>query len=178
MWLDDLGALMPPPAAPLGGEARWEAVETATGLPVPADFKDFVAAYGEGGIGGFIWPLHPGSANRTLEMAHAVPAIDAAYATLRDGHPGRFPLPSLPAQGSFLPWALTDNGDYLGWIVTGRDAGSWPVAVLDDEDGTPERFDMALGPFLVGLVAGEVRPRAFPPDVFEALPLRFEPRAD
>lgn len=177
MWLDDLIAAMPPPVSPLGGEAGWEAVESATGLPVPSDLKAFVAAYGEGGIGGFIWLLHPGSANRTVEMARAVPAIDAGYATLRQGHPASFPLPSLPAEGSFLPWALTDNGDHLGWIVEGRDPDLWPVAVLDDEDGVPERFPLPLGAFLVGLVTGELRPEAVPPDVFATLPLRFEPAA-
>ena len=145
MWLDDLKATMAPPAIPLGVEARWDEIQVEAELTIPADFKAFVEAYGEGSIGGFLWLLHPGSANRVVEMTGVVRAIDDAYATLRRSHPMTYLLPSLPEQGSFLPWALTDNGDYLGWLVEGCDPDAWPVAVLDDEDGRPERFAMVLG---------------------------------
>lgn len=177
MWIDDLKEAMPPPSGGVGGEPRWEAVEAALGLPIPRDFKLLVEAYGDGGMGDFIWLLHPASGSPALRMVGTVKGMDEDYAWLREGHPADFPLPSLPEQGSFLPWALTDNGNYLGWIVEGQDPEAWPVAVLDDEHGHPERFAMPLGPFVLGLATGTVMPTMFPPTVFDDLPMRWKAQA-
>lgn len=175
-WLDDLKATTPPPVTALAPAPRWAEVEALLGLPIPEDLKVLTAAYGQGGLGGFLWLLHPGSVTPRFETVHAVAEFDSAYAKLRQAHPGAYPLPSLPKPASFLPWAVTDNGDHLGWIVGSKDPVSWTVAVLDGEGGRPERFPLPLGPFLGQLATGRVRPRAFPIDAFADLPLRWMPR--
>lgn len=81
-----------------------------------------------------------------------------------------------PEAGGFLAWGLTDNGDFLGWMVMGRDPEAWPAAVWREEDGTPEVFEgTGFGALLTGIVTGTIRPAAFPDDVWNEVPLTMEP---
>lgn len=71
---------------------------------------------------------------------------------------------------------VTDNGDYLGWIVGQGAPDTWPVAIWADEARTAAVIDgMTFGPFLVDLVRGKIRPADFPDDLWDN-PWAFEPR--
>ncbi len=179
-WIDELTELLPPPAPSQAVETiDWSSQEDALGVEVPEDFKVFVATYGAkgGALGDFIQILSPVTSKRSVQLARAAVRENDAYATLKAHHPHAFPLQILPEPGSFLPWAVTDNGDYLGWIVGDGPSSDWPVAVLDDESGVPEVFEISFGDFMVGLVKGEITPSAFPGNLYMK-PMRFEGRAE
>lgn len=172
--MDDLTELAPPPVTVQECQS-WAEVERELGVALPADYRAFAERYGSGEFGGFVWTLSPCTSNRNLDLVGTVKAQGRSYATLHDHHPANFPLPPFPAPGSFMPWAVTDNGDYLGWILSEGAPDEWKVAVLDDEEGSPQVFDLSFGPFIAGLVAGHVQPDAFPADMFESLPMPFVP---
>lgn len=106
-------------------------------------------------------------------MPGAVFAFVETYATLKAHHPATFAMPIIPGPGGFLPFGITDNGDYLGWIIAPGDPDRWKVAVLQDEDGMPEVTGMSFGPFILAFLRGNFRPEAFPDDLYETLPLGF-----
>lgn len=173
----ELKSIVPPP--PRDAEAaqaqNWDMVEMALGTKLPDDFKTFQNIWGEGDIAQFVHLFMPGTAKKPIRYPEAAQAFVNAYATMKTGHPERFPLPLLPAPGSFLPFAITDNGDYLGWILDEGDPNAWHVAVLPDEDGIPEVFAMSFSEFLHGLISGTVKPRHLPGDLASE-PILFRPR--
>ena len=181
-WISELNALMPPPPA----EQRrvdwsaddWARVEVDLGRPIPADFRAFINGWGAGRLGDFLSPYVPaGPYHPAIVMPAAVRGPAGDYAMLKSPHPG-FTLPDFPADGSLMTFAVTDNGDYLGWIVGPGDPGSWPVAIWGDEERAAEVFDgESFGPFIVQLVQGGIRPAAFPDDLWDDSPWAFEPRS-
>lgn len=48
---------------------------------------------------------------------------------------------------------------------------------MGDERGRPERFAMPVGPFVLGLATGRMRPRMFPASLFDELPPRWVAQA-
>ncbi len=172
-WLDDVKQIMPPPEQPRAVESQaWASPEAALGAAIPSDYKAFVTEYGPGGMFKFVWFFSPANDNKTLDLQDAARAADSAYAQLKLSSPERFPLPPLPAEGSFLSFALTDNGNYLGWIINGTDPDDWRVAIMDDESGIPEITSMTFSQFLPALVRQEFVPTYFPED-FSELPRAF-----
>lgn len=179
MWIDDLALLIPPPPA----EERtvtieagdWKAAEQKLGRPFPPDFKQFVETWGPGYIGNFVAFYTPtGNYSTAILLPAAVERPAKAYAELKQNWPAKYALPDFPADGSLMTAGVTDNGDYVGWIVSDAPPETWPVAVWGDEDGMPQVFEgVTFGPFLVGLVTGSIRPEAFPPQLWNDTPLGF-----
>lgn len=165
-----------PPAGTVGRSYDWAMVEMTLSTAIPEDYRTFIATWGPGTLGGFVHLFAPHVLNKTVRLPSGAQTFNESYATLKSGHPDRFPLPISPNTGGLLPFAITDNGDYLGWIVdTAAPAEDWPVAVLAHGEGTPQHFDEGFGPFMASFVAGDFRPKAFPGDLYEDLPLNFEP---
>ena len=44
----DLIRLVPPPSVPVAANGDWPKLERELGLPIPQDYKDFIANYGTG----------------------------------------------------------------------------------------------------------------------------------
>lgn len=183
MWIDELAGVMPPPAAHERGAPAtpqdWARAEAGLGHAIPADFRAFVDRWGPGRIGDFLGLDTPAPGYHPVMTLPGSALSEArAYDKLREHHPASHPWPVFPQPGSFLAFGTTDNGDHLGWIVDEGDPGNWPVAVVDDEYSTREVFeDLRFGPFLLELVTGRLRPRAFPDDLWDSLPLSFTPLA-
>lgn len=174
IWMDEIATFMPPQdPAPVAQTAAWSGVEEALGVSLPDDLKAFSTRWGAVSVGDFLtlYTVLPGF-HPVMTWPSAAQGQAQAYATLR-AHGGDFyPLPAFPQTGSMLSFAVTDNGDYLGWIIDTGNPADWPIAVLDEESRQVETFDMGIGPFLLGLIKGEIRPRAFPDDLWDDLPLK------
>ena len=174
-WLDTLREIAPPPAEvrELPGAAERSAAEAALKVGLPRDYVAFAEAWGPAYVGQFFHVFAPvPGRNGLVEKARGV---TEALSTLKAHHPQRCTAPVFPEAGGFLAWGLTDNGDFLGWMVTGRDPEAWPAAVWGEEDGTPEVFEgTGFGALLAGIVTGSIRPAAFPADVWDELPLTKE----
>ncbi|SMO45818.1 SMI1/KNR4 family protein [Paracoccus laeviglucosivorans] len=181
MWIDELAELMPPPAIEARGAiaqtADWERAEVELGVKLPADYRAFLDRWGAGSIGPFMHPYTPAAGfHPVITLPSGVTGEARAYASLKENHPASLVWPVYPAHGSLMSFAVTDNGDYVGWLVGPGDPNDWPVAVVDDEYGNMQVFDgLTFGPFLLGVVTGRIRPEAFPDDLWNKTPLRFSP---
>jgi hypothetical protein len=116
--IDDLIALVPPPANPVDASGDWTQVEAGLGLELPADFKALISSYGLGQFVDFINPLTPfGSRNLLLRSAQRLLDSERPF---REANPDDCPYPYYPEAGGLLEWAGTDNGDRLcflhGWL--------------------------------------------------------------
>jgi hypothetical protein len=136
--------------------------------PLPADFKAFLADYGTGSIGGFVWLFNPASRNENLNLARQ---IDKQLAALQEASvPG---LRLYPADEGILPFGITDNGDLLAWRVHGK-PDAWPVIVVDSRAPKCQTFDAGFSQFLAGILGNELVCDIFPDDFPDEHPV-FSP---
>lgn len=70
----------------------------------------------------------------------------------------------------------TDNGDYLGWVID-RDLPleQWAFAIWGHEEDVRKLEGVTFGQFIVGVVKGDIRPEEFPDDIWDAVPLSYQP---
>lgn len=179
-WFAELNEIMPPPALEMRegvpDAGQWQHAETQLGVAFPDDFKQFLNHWGEAWYGRFFFVYSPASAAAAVRLPDAVEGPAQAYSALKSHHPDQFSLPHFPNAGSLMTCAVTDNGDYIGWIIDpAKPADTWPVAVWGDEDAVPQVFDgIGFGPFMVSLIKGDIRPEAFPDALWDTVPLQAE----
>jgi hypothetical protein len=138
--LEELSALVPPPASPTAADGDFAAVEADLGTNLPADYKALVHRYGYGTFSDFLNFWSPFFAPCTM-MSQARDALDANRSLARIA-PKAVPFQPFPAKDGALPWAVTDNGDYVQWLTWGE-PDAWPVAVWNPRGG-PE-YDLVEG---------------------------------
>ncbi|WP_207401630.1 SMI1/KNR4 family protein [Phytopseudomonas dryadis] len=164
--IDELVRILPPPRARRSFDnAAWSRCESEWQVRLPEDFKGFISIYGAGVIDDFVWMLSPFSANSNLNFEKSR-YFQESYLVMQQDFPSDYPRPSYPAPGSFLPWAVTDNGETFFWVVSGG-ADSWKVGVHSVDQGEEEIYDLGCVEFLLGLlrrdVLSKILPGQFPP---------------
>lgn len=144
--LDDLRALVPPPAEPepAGEPAR----------PVPRDYADLVATYGPGQFDEFIWLLAPGIDDPYLDLERQAEVRLGALETMGDEN---------PYGAALLPFAFTDNGDVAFWHTVG-DPEDWRVVANESRGPEWYEFHGTATEFLLATLKGTERVPFFPED--------------
>lgn len=170
-WITKLATLI---GAPLRPEKRdssnWDMVALALSVPFPKDYQQFIEYWGHGKFADFIHFFHPHTDLKALVLPQAVQGFVYSYATMKSGHPDRFPMPIIPEKGGFLPFAITDNGDYFGWIISDKPTDEWPVAALLDEEGVAVDLEMSFPAFMISMAEGTIRKDIFPDSFFRKPP--------
>jgi hypothetical protein len=82
------------------------------------------------------------------------------------------PYKIFPAKGGLLPFAMTDNGDVLYWIVVG-DPDEWRVVVNESRSSEWQEFNLPFDAFMSGLLSGSVVCRFFP-SAISRVPVTFD----
>ncbi|WP_369185920.1 SMI1/KNR4 family protein [Streptomyces sp. Y1] len=125
----------------------------ATGLRLPADYRDFVALYGGGELDEYLGVSTP-------------PVAGSPYGDLVDGldfdpREELVPTGTSPEdlkEGRLLPFARTSNGDVVFWLCDTREPDSWDVVVFKRQPRFGEerwiRFEAGFGEFLLGTLCG------------------------
>lgn len=174
-WVDDLRAILPPPAEvrSVPAPADWARVEGEAKSRFPDDYKEFLAIWGQAYVGGFLFPYSPAADTPSAsELGSNVEYVSRALSSLKAHNPASYTNPVFPEEGGFLAGGRTDNGDFIGWMTIGQAPEQWPAAVWGTEDRAPQVFQgMGFGELMLGIVSGEVRPEAFPGDLWDDLPL-------
>jgi len=83
MAITDLTAVVPPPGGEQGG-VDWNEVEQRIGLPLPQDYKGYVARYGPGSFDEFLYVCLPVTDIENLDLARRQQEDLAALRSLRD----------------------------------------------------------------------------------------------
>lgn len=120
--IDELVALLPPPAVPLDADGDWDAVEPG----VPSDYRAFVERYGRCVLNGD-WSVYSPFGKPTLETR--IGLTDTAR-DHREDYPEEFPYPLYPEPGGLLAWGESGRGELLCWLVEGA-PDEWPVVLWD-----------------------------------------------
>lgn len=163
-WMEELQAALRPPVQHkiVGASHDWSATERFLGRGVPQDYKRFVDVYGDGSWHSFILFFLPGDEQERYALPQEAILQNGVYEEQKINWPDRYRMPLLPDEGSLMPFARTENGDFIGWIVGPEDPDNWKVGVLAHEEGMVEQFDMSFAEFLTRLTTSEVKPGCFP----------------
>ncbi|MDB4020369.1 SMI1/KNR4 family protein [Planktomarina temperata] len=148
------------------GPFAWDEVERELGIELPTGYKTFVSAYGTGSIGAFLWVFNPTSKNRSLN-SEAIRYFQSSYEELKQDFPADYTRPTFPLLSSFLPWAVTDNGDTLVWIVDDGPADKWRVGVMGSDQVEEEISELDFVEFVVDLLDKKVVSRILPKQFLE-----------
>jgi hypothetical protein len=165
--IEKIQEMMPAPLVPKqGGEHDWKTIERSIDVAFPSDFKKFVDVYGTGSISGFLWIFNPFSSNPSLNF-EASEYLVSSYESMR----AIFPDVYRRRPGTWLPWAISDNGDSLSWILDG-DPETWTVMIQSKEQDQEEETYLTFEPFMQKLIGNGLRSRILP-DLFLAGPKVF-----
>jgi hypothetical protein len=169
--LDELKAVLPPPADPriTAGQAEWIAIFDTIGTRLPGDFVETYKAYGDGA---FVSRSHPRSANVWLyagsrEPFHRRTAKHLSLLRLTKERRAKLvPFPLYWEPSGLLPWGRASNELDLCWRVSGELVDNWPVVVLRAGTGENETFEMSAIQFLARVIAKSIScslmPMGFP----------------
>lgn len=164
--INKLISLLSPPSQRIFDNTAWANFESEGNPRLPNDFKQLISIYGCGSVDDFLWILDPFSKNPNLNFEKSKYFIDA-YAVMRQEFSSDYPRPAYPAEGSFLPWAVTDNGETLVWLVNGEPE-SWKVVIHSSDQGAEEVYNFGCVEFLLKLlsrdISSKILPSQFPPD--------------
>jgi hypothetical protein len=156
--IDDLVALVPPPAEPVDAQGDWRWVEASLGVLLPADFKALIERYGSGMFVDFIRPCTPFGSRASL-VQRARDLLDD-MGPVRDNWPDRFPYPFHPEPGGLLEWADTDIGDRLCWVTEGP-SDSWQVVVWPRHSDDYAEYAIGAVEFLYSWLRGSITSSVF-----------------
>lgn len=126
-------------------DVDWACAEHRLGTALPADYKEFVAAFGQGlfGYDAYLsWlAIHvPDADHMSRDLIRRAAYLSAVAA--RCPGTGRWEQFSpFPAAGGLLQWATTERGHGFYWLIDGRDPNRWPVPGHNRDDLRWHRFD-------------------------------------
>ncbi|MFV6030349.1 SMI1/KNR4 family protein [Streptomyces sp. NPDC056264] len=153
--LDRLLAIVPAP-----DEHRrmrsWDEVERTIGVALPCDYKELVHVYGGGNWDDYLHVLEPGCPNDDYDLVawarNQAEDLEGLWEFERK------PV-ELEAEGArVIPWAVTDNGECLYWLVLpGVAPEGWTVMVNEARGGRWEHFSVSCTRFLAAALEGELR---------------------
>ncbi|MEU8843330.1 SMI1/KNR4 family protein [Streptomyces roseus] len=145
--------------APAPSEPRtkdWSEIETTLGTELPSDYKEFIRVYGGSYWDDYLYVLEPECPNDNYDLLEY--ARDQAEAL-----PGLWEFEKKPAElevegNHVIPWATTDNGESLYWLVQpGQSPDQWTVMVNEARGGRWEHFPMSCTQFLASSLNGEIQ---------------------
>ncbi|MFJ3814680.1 SMI1/KNR4 family protein [Streptomyces sp. NPDC090056] len=154
---NNLARLLEIASAP--GEPRqkdWSEIERTLGTELPSDYKEFIRVYGGSNWDDYLYVLEPGCPNRNYDL------IDWTEQQTEDLE-GLWEFEKKPrelaAEGArVIPWATTDNGEFLYWLVLpGIDPEHWTVMVNEARGDRWEHFSVSCTQFLASSLDGDLQ---------------------
>ncbi|MCX5409630.1 SMI1/KNR4 family protein [Streptomyces sp. NBC_00335] len=145
--------------APAPGERHqkdWDEVERALGFQLPGDYKDFIHAFGGSNWDDYLYVLEPGCPNENYDL---IAWAKNQAEDLEDLWQFERKPAELEVEGSrVVPWATTDNGECLYWLVRpGIEPDRWTVMVNEARGDRWEHFPVSCTQFLASSLDGELR---------------------
>lgn len=162
MAVSDLTAVVAPPAEPAYEPGDWDRLEGELGMPLPTDYKQAVAAYGDGCFGDFIHLYQPASTNPDHDLLRPRRTDFDALRVIQCDYPEDVPY-RLTDPAELLPVGLSDNGDVIYWHVRDpKNPDGWTIVVNDSREPEWSTFPGGITDFLAELLTGRTRISVFP----------------
>jgi hypothetical protein len=145
--------LIPPPAEPR--EKDWAAVERTLGLPLPPDYKELIHTYGGSNWDDYLYLLEPGCPNDNYDLIEWEDQQTEALEGLWEVEKKPEELEEVGTR--VVPWATTDNGECLYWLVRpDTDPAEWTVMVNEARGERWEHHHATATRFLVDVLNGDL----------------------
>ncbi|MFD3549627.1 SMI1/KNR4 family protein [Streptomyces sp. NPDC058655] len=145
--------------APAPGEPRdkdWGEVERILAVGLPDDYKELIRIYGGSNWDDYLYVLEPNCPNKHYDLL-----TWAKYQAdhLEDLWKFEKKPAELEAEGAtVIPWATTDNGECLYWLVLpGLELNEWTVMVNEARGDRWEHYSVSCTRFLASVLDGEFR---------------------
>ncbi|MFE3034492.1 SMI1/KNR4 family protein [Streptomyces canus] len=130
----------------------WGTIEASWGTRFPSDYKDSVAADGEGAIDDYLAVMAP--------ETHGEPGVETAHEGMqqeswnaedmwRAANSGESEIPRL------ISWGVDSSADILCWLATDSDPDKWPVVVWARGDARWTEYACGMLEFLCHLLRSE-----------------------
>lgn len=166
--LEKLKALVPPPSAVVA--PPWGEAPDKAGFEFPADFREFVDAYGGGSFGRPEYvgldvraphanalgpggrPGFEGFVTDHLDQVRPLFTYPGAEEEMWNGEP----LPLYPDPGGLLSWGSSQQSDQFFWLTQDADPDRWPMIGWLRHDASTFAFDGGMVEFLLALFTGRV----------------------
>jgi hypothetical protein len=126
--LEQLIALVPPPARPRLGPAGWAEVTGRLGTALPPDYVALAERYAGAELRDWLYLYQPLDLTAPGGLVRNAYGAGEAYRTLRRDFPDDFPRAAFPEPGGFLAAAVSLDGDWVGWLTEGPPE-RWPTMV-------------------------------------------------
>jgi hypothetical protein len=142
--VEQLTRLLP---GPHPGQAKdWAAVEGTLGTGLPSDYREFVETVGGGYVDSYLDILEPDGPNENDDLADATEERTEAFEHLWDSSGDR--PAELDEEGArLIPFASTDNGEFLHWLARpGQAPAEWTVMVDEARGERWERYSLGFAP--------------------------------
>jgi hypothetical protein len=133
--LELLQSLVTPPDTPFCANTDWQQVESHLGIGLPNDYKEFISVYGTGSLQSFlhIWNYSDDQSSERDPINDIAEVFSQLEGYKQSGQTLDFR--PFPEEGGLLPFASTDDGNYLNWKIDGT-PDEWSVAAYDFGSGT------------------------------------------
>ena len=170
--VEELTHLSPRPV--VGQPKDWARDTQQLQTELPTDYKEFIETRGGGHVDSYLYVLEPDCANDSYNLVDSVEeraeALDYLWSSSEE-KPGELD----EAGARLIPWASTDNGEFLHWLARpGQDPDDWTVMVNEARGEWWEHFDMGFARFLlsslIGDVSSEIISYAFPASIHDFQP--------
>ncbi|KHN89619.1 SMI1/KNR4 family protein [Pectobacterium actinidiae] len=174
MTMPKLDSILVPPVSPneSGSGDAWPSIDE--GITFPNDYVEFISSYGTGRIANFIAIFSPFTQNNDLNFFEQKKLIIEDFDYLNNEDPDYFKYNLYPEKNGLLPIGVTDNGDYIFWVVSDlKNSDAWGTAIVASRSPDIEYFDENITSLLSGVLLKKIKPDSlpnnFPPDniIFE-----------
>ncbi|MBD2806964.1 SMI1/KNR4 family protein [Xenorhabdus sp. ZM] len=162
MCINNLTNVLPLPIYPNdnGQGEKWPLIDES--LSFPKDYIEFITLYGTGRINDFITIFNLFSEDDYLNFFRQKEWIIGDFQSLVESDPDYFPFILYPNENGLLPIGVTDNGDYIFWVVSSENSDLWHVAVIASRAPEVEYRQENLTGFLAGVLSGKIKCMSFP----------------
>ena len=142
--------------APESTPKAWTVTEAELGTSLPSDYKELIDRMGGGYIEEYMYILEPDCCNEHYDLVE----VTEERMESNDDIWELEEKPLILHGSQLIPWATTDNGEYLFWrCLPGQHPDEWTVILNQARDMTWEHYEMNCTNFLHAALTKEIQTR-------------------
>ncbi|AWR58585.1 SMI1/KNR4 family protein [Proteus mirabilis] len=162
MDLKNLNNILPVPrhVYETGLNASWPLIDEKYSFP--KDYIEFTTQYGIGKIDNFLTLFNPFIDNDNWNFFKQKKWIISDFSELNESDPDYYSFILYPDNNGLLPIGITENGDYVFWVITSDNSDLWDIAVIATRDSDVEYHKGNLVSFIEGILSKKILSACFP----------------
>ena len=162
MNLKNLKNILPLPAHSYktGLNISWPLIDNI--YSYPKDYIEFVTQYGIGKIDNFLTLFNPFIENDDLNFFKQKELVISDFSELNESDPDYYSFILYPNTSGLLPIGITDNGDYIFWVISSDDSDLWSVAVVAARGSEVEYHQESIMSFIENILSKKICSMCFP----------------